>query len=127
MTTQLATAMQRVKGTELVRHSSEEIFNQFSQLYDLIARRAFEILESRGGLPGHDMEDWLRAESELLHPVPLNLAESNDEYIVQAEIPGFCNEDIEISVEPRHLVISGQARHEGTRGKWAINPLRVAR
>ena len=121
MTTQLATAMQRVKGTELVRHSSEEIFNQFSQLYDLIARRAFEILESRGGLPGHDMEDWLRAESELLHPVPLNLAESNDEYIVQAD------EDIEISVEPRHLVISGQARHEGTRGKWAINPLRVAR
>jgi len=61
MTTQLATAMEHIAGTGLARHSSEEIFNQFLQLYDLIARRAFEIFESRGGSPGHDMEDWLRA------------------------------------------------------------------
>src|SRR2546421_59650 len=29
-----------------------------------IARRAYEIAVSRGGAPGHEMEDWLRAEHE---------------------------------------------------------------
>jgi Protein of unknown function (DUF2934) len=31
---------------------------------DQIRRRAYEIYQERGGLPGHDLEDWLQAESE---------------------------------------------------------------
>jgi Protein of unknown function (DUF2934) len=33
--------------------------------HDEIARRAFEISLRRGGEPGHEQEDWLRAEREL--------------------------------------------------------------
>jgi hypothetical protein len=29
-----------------------------------IRRRAYEICQERGGLPGHELEDWLQAESE---------------------------------------------------------------
>jgi HSP20 family molecular chaperone IbpA len=108
MTTQSAAVMHRMNGTELIKHSSEEIFNQFSQMHDVIARRAFEIFESHDGSPGHDLEDWLRAESELLHPVLLNVTESNGKYVVRAELPGFGGKDIEISVEPRCLAISGK-------------------
>ena len=64
--------------------------------------------ESHDGSPGHDLEDWLRAESELLHPVLLNVTESNGKYVVRAELPGFGGKDIEISVEPRCLAISGK-------------------
>jgi HSP20 family protein len=108
MTAQSATATQRVKRIELVRHSSEEVLKEVSQLNDLIARRAFEIFEQRGSSPGHDVEDWLRAESELLQPVPLNVTELREVYIVQAEVPGFSGEQIGISVEPRRLLISGK-------------------
>ena len=31
-----------------------------------VARRAYEIYLARGAQPGHDLEDWLRAERELL-------------------------------------------------------------
>ena len=31
-----------------------------------IARRAFELFEERGAQHGRDLEDWLRAEAELL-------------------------------------------------------------
>ena len=31
-----------------------------------IARRAYEIFLSRGGAPGHDTDDWLQAEYELM-------------------------------------------------------------
>ena len=119
MTTQSAAVMQRMKGTEIVERSSEEIFNQFSQMHELIARRAFEIFESNGGSPGHDLEDWLRAESELLRPVPLNVIELNGEYVVRAEVPGFGGRDIKISVEPRCLAVSGklQTNEEGENGR----------
>jgi hypothetical protein len=30
-----------------------------------IARRAYEIYLERGGAPGHELEDWIRAEREL--------------------------------------------------------------
>lgn len=32
---------------------------------DEIRRRAFELFEARGGQDGHELEDWLRAESEI--------------------------------------------------------------
>ena len=32
---------------------------------DAVAKRAFELFESRGGEHGHDVEDWRRAETEL--------------------------------------------------------------
>jgi hypothetical protein len=31
-----------------------------------IAQRAYEIFVGRGGEPGHEIDDWLQAESELL-------------------------------------------------------------
>jgi hypothetical protein len=33
---------------------------------DEIAERAYQIFLARGGEPGHDLDDWLQAESELL-------------------------------------------------------------
>ena len=33
---------------------------------DDIARRAYELYERRGAEPGHDLDDWLMAEVELL-------------------------------------------------------------
>jgi HSP20 family protein len=100
--------MERTDEPELVKHSTEEISNQFSQIYDVIARRAFAIFESRGRSPGHELEDWFRAESELLRPVPVNVAESDGDYIVRAEVPGFSGKDIEVMVEPLYLAISGK-------------------
>ena len=48
-----------------------DIFEQFDGVYDSIIRRAFELVESNEQWRGHELDDWLRAEAELLHPVPL--------------------------------------------------------
>ncbi len=40
-----------------------EIETQWEHL--AIAHRAYELFKMRGGEPGHDWEDWFRAESEL--------------------------------------------------------------
>jgi len=34
--------------------------------HDAIAKRSFELFLARGGEHGHDVEDWIQAEAELL-------------------------------------------------------------
>ena len=38
-------------------------------LREAVRRRAYELYELRGKENGHDLEDWLQAESELVRPV----------------------------------------------------------
>ena len=35
-----------------------------------IRERAYQLFEARGREPGHDVEDWLRAEAEIFSTVP---------------------------------------------------------
>ena len=84
------------------------LFDRIQDLSNSIARRAFEIFEDRGRALGRDLEDWLRAESEFLHPVHLDIAESDDAVMVRAEVPGFSAQELEVGVEPHRLTISGK-------------------
>ena len=85
-----------------------DLVDRLQELSNSIARRAFEIFESRGRALGHDLEDWLRAESEFLHPVHFDIAESDDALTVRAEVPGFSAKELEVGVEPLRLTISGK-------------------
>jgi HSP20 family molecular chaperone IbpA len=108
MTTSSATAMQPVRGGVPVRRESGDLAEEFAKMYDSIARRAFELFEGNGRWPGHDLDDWIRAEAELLHPVHLDLKESDSAFTVVAEVPGYGVKDLELKVEPRSLTIAGK-------------------
>jgi HSP20 family protein len=56
------------------------------------------------------LEDWFRAESELLHPLRLEITESDDNLTVRAEVPSFSTKELEINVEPLKLTIVGKHR-----------------
>jgi HSP20 family protein len=120
MNLQAGTAVQQARAPVPVQQSAtRDVFEQIQQTYDLIARRAFEIFNDNGRWPGHELEDWFRAESELLHPVHLDIAESDDNLTIRAEVPGFGAKELEINVEPRKLTIAGkhEAQEESKKGK----------
>lgn len=50
-----------------------------------IARRAYELYEQRGCLPGHELEDWLAAEAELSATQPTEI--SQESKTAEFEIP----------------------------------------
>ena len=85
-----------------------DLFDRIQEMSNSIARRAFEIFEGRGRALGRDLEDWLQAESEFLHPVHLDIAESDEALTVRAEVPGFSAKELEVGVEPHRLTISGK-------------------
>src|ERR1700687_5545222 len=113
--------------TTAVRRAEEPIsaiknitlFDQIQNTLDAIARRAYELFESDGRTFGRELENWFQAEKELLHPVPVNITESDESFEVKAEVPGFNEKEIEIGVEPRRVTITGkrETKKEETKGK----------
>ncbi len=75
-----------------------------------IAKRAFQISESRGSEPGHELEDWRRAESEIPRPLNCGFIVLDHSIEVSTDAACFGEGEIGIYVEPRHLTISGTER-----------------
>ena len=107
MTAQSATAMQPTKGSVPLRQNPDDVFEEIERVYDSIARRAFELFQADGRVR-RELDDWLRAEAELLHPTHLVLTESDGDFILRAEVPGFTAKDLDIEVQPRYLRITGK-------------------
>jgi HSP20 family protein len=74
-----------------------------------VARRAYEYFEARGREFGHDLEDWFRAESELMRRAPVEIKEADSQITVRAEVPGFATNEIIVSIELQRLTISGKS------------------
>jgi HSP20 family protein len=110
------TAAQPAKESIQVRQTSP-MLDRMQQTYDSIARRAFELFENNGRWFGNEVDDWLRAESELLHPMHLEIKESEDELLIRAEVPGFSTKELEINVEANKLTIFGKHEAQEDRKK----------
>lgn len=90
----------------------QNLVDRVNKMSQAIAQRAYEIFEGNGRRFGHDLDDWFKAEMDILHPVHVNVAESGDKLEVKAEVPGFNEKEIEVSVEPNRLTISGKRETE---------------
>jgi len=92
--------------TKVVKYTS--LFDQMDKTFNALARRAYEIFERNGRVFGRDLENWFQAERELLHPVALNITETDEAFTVKAEVPGFTEKEIEVGVEQGRVTICGQ-------------------
>jgi HSP20 family protein len=102
-------AAQKLKASTPVKLVPvEDLFHRVQEMHYLIAQRAHELFENRGRAGGFDLEDWFRAESEFLYPLQADIAESDDAVLVRAGVPGFSAEELQVSVEPRRVTISGK-------------------
>jgi HSP20 family protein len=93
---------------------------RMGQISSAISRRAYELFEARKSENGHDWEDWFRAESELLTPVPLKVMDTDADVHIRAEVPGFTDKDIEVRIEPRRLIICGKKQQTSEQNKGKV-------
>ncbi len=108
----------------------EKMFDRMREMQEMIAHRAFEMFERGGRIFGRDLENWFKAESELLRPVNISIEETDEGLEVQAEVPGFKAEELEVSVEPHRLTITGKReaeKKEEKRGKTVYSERRAER
>src|SRR5271166_2459456 len=119
-----ATAVQRAQessGPKIV--TRETLVDRMDSIFSDIALRAYQIFEGNGRQHGHDVEDWFKAERELLCHVNVELNETDKAFEIKAEVPGFNEKELEISVEPTQLTITGrhETSKEETKGETAYS------
>jgi HSP20 family protein len=104
-----STAVKRAPESSTVKLvEPQRLFERINRMHEDVARRAFEFFENSGRPFGHEWDHWFKAEGELLHPVHVSISESDEALSVEAEVPGFGTNELEVSVEPRRLTISGK-------------------
>jgi len=86
-----------------------------------IASRAFDFFKASGFTHGHDLQDWFKAEWEVLQPVPIDMTETEQNIVVKAQVPGFSEKEIDLRVDSQRLYISG--KHEESAEQKDAKPL----
>jgi HSP20 family molecular chaperone IbpA len=112
--TKRSSEAQLVNKGIVVLFSEHHLFHEMRDVRHLIARRAYQLFADRGFADGHDLDDWLRAERELLHSAPLELRETDSEFILRAELPGFRENEVTVAADPLSVIIMAEheAEHE---------------
>ena len=79
--------------------------HELERLMDEIQHRAYGIFEHRGRTDGFDLDDWFRAESEVLRHIPVEIEVADKDVVVKAEVPGYKASELSITVEPTGLSV----------------------
>lgn len=103
-------AVRRSKaGTTVKLVPAEELATRRNEIHDMIAQRAYALFDIRGGVNGHDIDDWTEAELQILSPCRHDLKDSGAFLVFLADLPGsFTANQLNVSVEPRRLTVSGE-------------------
>lgn len=101
--------------TQPIVIKSTGLSDEARQMFDMIAKRAYEIFETKGRIRGREVEHWLEAEGELFAPTAINVKESRDGLTVQADVRGFTPPELEVDLEPNRVTIIGKHRSHASR------------
>jgi HSP20 family molecular chaperone IbpA len=92
---------------QTVRVIEADALDTMNETNSLIAQRAYEIFQSRGGEHGSDQDDWFGAEKEVLRPLVIERNLSESALQLTAQVPGFDAKDLEVAIGHRRAVICG--------------------
>jgi len=89
-------------------NSPRRVLNHLAELmksvHEEIRARAFQ---QRHG-EGHELEDWLAAERDVLYSPPCMLTETQDEIHLQAAVPHADAKSLQVDVMPHSITIEGR-------------------
>jgi HSP20 family protein len=94
---------------------AEKMFDRIAEITKETAQKAYEFFQNRGAALGTHLDDWFKAESEILRPTPVEVTETKDEVNIRAAVPGFKPDEIEVSVKDNLLILSGETKSEQKR------------
>jgi HSP20 family protein len=98
-----------VKKVEEKKLAVAPVLEEMKATFDKIRKRAFEFFERRGGAPGSDVDDWVRAEHDLFWVPQAELVETESEFKIKVGVPGFEAKDVNITAQTNEIVIQGEA------------------
>src|SRR5690349_15334841 len=98
------------RGDQEVQVTVMDADEQTRRTQAAVARRAYEIFESRGSAAWHELEDWREAEAELVRPLSCGRMKLGDSLWIGFDTALFQEGTIDIWVARGRLTICGEPR-----------------
>ncbi len=94
------------------------ILREMQNFVEETQRRAFDLFQRRGASPGAELDDWLRAEREIVWTPEAELVENEKEVRIQVAAPGLEPKQIHVTALPETVIVKGETthKHEGGEG-----------
>ena len=84
------------------------LFESLNELQEAIRQRAFGLFSERGTIHGNDMEDWLRAERELVWVPQSETMEDDKQFRLRLIVPGLEAQDLQITAMPDAIIVQAE-------------------
>jgi len=84
------------------------LFESLNELQEAIRQKAFDLFAERGTTHGGDMEDWLRAERELVWVPQSETMEDDKQIRLRLIVPGLEAQDLEITAMPDAIIVQAE-------------------
>jgi HSP20 family molecular chaperone IbpA len=121
MPTSQATMKKRVTGSAVPIQRVQDDFEELRDILGAVELRAFELFERRDGQCGHDLDDWLAAEAELVYQAPVTIDNQADHVEVRIGLGEVSAQEIALFLTDQKLVVRGEARSQlGSERKWML-------
>jgi len=101
------TAKSQPEKAQSVQVVEADILDTMTETSALVAQRAYEIYESRGGAHGSDQDDWFQSEQEVLPRLLVEYRVTGSAVRFTAQVPGLNAKDLEVVIGHQRAVICG--------------------
>ena len=81
------------------------LFQEIEKQFEEVRRRAFDLFERRGRELGHALEDWLKAEHEVMGWPTAELTDADTRYDLAMTLPGYEPKDVQVTVTPSEIIV----------------------
>jgi HSP20 family protein len=90
----------------------DTIWEDMEQMRDRVMRRAYDLFLGEGCRIGQDMEDWFRAERELVWKPAIELTEKDNKFKLKIAVPGIDPKDLDVEVTSEDLLVKAETQRE---------------
>jgi HSP20 family molecular chaperone IbpA len=98
----------KLKPQAITIVEAKRLLDRMKEIYEAVENRAYELFAERDYESGHNLEDWLIAEAELLTPPPqVQVVETESQIIVMATIAELSKTSLNIGALPKRLILNG--------------------
>jgi HSP20 family molecular chaperone IbpA len=93
------------------------VYERMQAVVNRIRERAYDLFQSRGAADGSAMDDWLRAEQDVLVFLQSELIEKSGKFNIRVQVAGFSAEEVRVTAMPDAILVEAEAKDCMDRGE----------
>ena len=105
---------------EVTVQKTESFWDQIQEMEARVMRRAYDISKVTGSI-GQDLDNWLKAERELVRKPLIEMTEKGNRFEVKVDVAGVDARDLKVEATEEDLLIKGEIRTQKQTNKGQVH------